>query len=196
MKASFARPSSSQLHQYLSAGKEMSPLYTERLDTQTDFELKRRSPLARKYDYDETTVLLGEGREVFESAKQLIRGWKMFPAKWTKIYPQNAPIEVGQRVAVLFNLLGLWWWNSSEIQYIIDDDRRFGFAYGTLPGHLELGEELFLVTIDEQQKVWYKIKAFSRPAHFLVRLAYPFARSQQRRFVRGSMAIMKRLSVK
>lgn len=193
MKASLFQPTLLQLDQFLSAGKDLSPLYPERLDTQTDFELKRHSPLARKYDYDETTIFLGEGREVFETAKNVIRGWDMFPKSWTKIYPQNAPIEAGQRVALLFNLLGLWWWNSSEIQYTIEDDDRFGFAYGTLPGHVELGEELFLVSIDSQQKVWYEIKAFSRPANWLVQLAYPYARSQQRRFVRDSMALMKEL---
>jgi uncharacterized protein (UPF0548 family) len=193
MKLSVAKPARPQLKQYLAAREDKAPTYEERFDTRANFEQKRRSPLSRKYDYDETTTLLGEGRELFESAKQLMRRWQMFPAEWTSIYPENTPIETGQRVAVLFRLFGLWWWNSSEIQYTIRETNRFGFAYGTLPGHVEQGEELFLVEMDEEEKVWYTIKAFSRPAYGLVRLVYPYARSQQRRFVRASMSRMKTL---
>ena len=132
------------------------------------------------------------GQETFEAGKAAIRQWNMFPHSWTKVYPGNAPIAVGQQVAVLFRLMGLWWWNSSEIVYTIDEPRRFGFAYGTLPGHVERGEELFLVEMDTNERVWYCIKAFSQPAHMLVRLAYPFARLSQRRFVRESMQQMYR----
>ncbi len=51
---------------------------------------------------------------------------------------------------------------------------RFGFAYGTLPGHVESGEERFLVEWDRgDDAVWYDILAFSRPNHVLTRLGYP-----------------------
>ena len=43
--------------------------------------------------------------------------------------------------------------------------RRFGFAYGTLPGHAESGEERFLIEWDQDEDgVWFDILAFSRPA--------------------------------
>ena len=70
---------------------------------------------------------------------------------------------------------------------------RYGFAYGTLPGHAESGEERFNVEWHEQDDaVWYDIVAFSRPQQFLARLGYPFARRLQKRFARDSAAAMRR----
>jgi uncharacterized protein (UPF0548 family) len=69
-------------------------------------------------------------------------------------------------VAVIARALGLWWLNACRIVYIVDESeplRRFGFAYGTLPGHVGTGEERFLVEWDPAgDGVWYDILAFSR----------------------------------
>ena len=35
-----------------------------------------------------------------------------------------------------------------RVVYVVDEPDRRGFAYGTLPGHAESGEELFLVRYD------------------------------------------------
>jgi uncharacterized protein (UPF0548 family) len=69
----------------------------------------------------------------------------------------------------------------------------FGFAYGTLPGHAESGEERFLVEWDRAGgDVWYDLLAFSRPRHVLARLGYPLARRLQNRFAKESAAAMRR----
>jgi uncharacterized protein (UPF0548 family) len=143
------------------------------------------------FDHDRNKVLLGEGEECFAKAKQGIQRWSMFPPSWTMIFPKQAPIQENTTVGMAFRLFGIWWINSCRIVYTIDEKRRFGFAYGTLPEHIERGEELFLVEIDEEDKVWYHIQAFSKPRHWLVRLGYWFARSQQRRFVQHSFKVMK-----
>ena len=65
------------------------------------------------------------------------------------------------------------------------------FAYGTLSGHVESGEERFTVRFDPlTQEVVYEIAAFSRPAMILTRLGYPFARRLQRRFAQSSAAAL------
>jgi uncharacterized protein (UPF0548 family) len=67
------------------------------------------------------------------------------------------------------------------------------FAYGTLPGHAESGEERFLVEWDRTtDAVHYDILAFSRPRHPLARLGYPLTRRVQRRFARDSATAMRR----
>ena len=69
-----------------------------------------------------------------------------------------------------------------------------GFADGTLPGHVETGEERFLIEWDRGENcVCYDILAFSRPRHPLVRLGYPFARLMQKRFARDSAKAMLRI---
>lgn len=142
------------------------------------------------YDLDHNRVQIGEGREAFDKASAAIREWIMFPRPWTEIYPPRSPIEAGIVVVILFHLFGLWWKSSCRIVYVIDEPRRFGFAYGTLPGHVEIGEERFSVEWREDGTVWYDIRAFSRPRYWLARLGYPLSRRMQRRFVRGSQAAM------
>ncbi len=104
------------------------------------------------------------------------------------------PIKKGETVAVLFKIFNIWWINSARIVYTIDNENKFGFAYGTLPGHLEKGEECFWIEKDESGSVYYHIKAFSKPAYWFVWLAYPLARIFQRRFVKESLSGMKKFS--
>lgn len=145
------------------------------------------------YNHDHEATLLGFGDGVFRAATQALREWAMFPPSWTQIYPSNAPIETGTVVLVLFRLFGLWWWhNSSRIVYLIDEPARFGFAYGTLPAHIERGEEIFWVELRDDGSVWYSIKAFSKPNRWYVWLAYPLARAYQRKFRRDSFVEMER----
>jgi uncharacterized protein (UPF0548 family) len=73
---------------------------------------------------------------------------------------------------------------------VIDEPRRFGFAYGTLPGHVEAGEERFLVEWLADDAVWYDLLAISRPRYWGARLAYPLARRLQRTFAQRSRARM------
>jgi uncharacterized protein (UPF0548 family) len=96
-------------------------------------------------------------------------------------------------VAVLVSHLGFWSLNACRIAYVIEEHggkEKYGFAYGTLPGHAAIGEERFTVEFDKNDgTVWYDILAFSRPKA-LARLAYPFTRSLQWRFAKDSKAAM------
>lgn len=145
------------------------------------------------YDHDYNEVYLGHGEACFEKAKVALQAWQMFPLSWTRLYPRHAPLKEGQVVMVLFQLFGCWWANACRIIYTVDQEGCFGFAYGTIEGHVEKGEEYFGVRQEADGSVWYEIRAFSRPAIWLTRLTYPLARNFQRRFVRGSKAQMKRV---
>ena len=63
-----------------------------------------------------------------------------------------------------------------RVVYLIDEPTRRGFAYGTLPGHPESGEEAFIVEQREDESVWLTIRAFSRPAHPALWVVYPVLR--------------------
>jgi uncharacterized protein (UPF0548 family) len=107
---------------------------------------------------------------------------------WVCLLPPDTPIEVGTTVGVLARHYGFWSLNSARIVYLIDESgevERFGFGYGTLPGHGERGEERFSVEWRrEDNAVHYDVRAFSRPKHPLAWLGYPLARMLQRRFAR------------
>jgi uncharacterized protein (UPF0548 family) len=140
---------------------------------------------------DHNRQQLGRGAAVFAHACDEIRGWRMFPAPWTVIAPR-APIVVGETVTVQIRTFGVWWLNAARIVYVVDEPRRFGFAYGTLPGHAERGEERFTVEWLPDDTVWYDLRAFSRPRYWMARVAYPLTRALQHRFARDSKAAMVR----
>ncbi len=62
---------------------------------------------------------------------------------------------------------------------IIDESQRQGFAYGTLPGHPEAGEERFVLEQLEDGRIRFTITAYSRPASRLARLGGPIGRAAQ-----------------
>ncbi len=115
----------------------------------------------------------------------------MFNLEWIQLCWPDAAIEVGSTVAVITRAMGVWTVNACRIVYVLDEAgavETFGFAYGTLPNHVERGEERFKVQWNHNDdSVWYDLFAFSRPNHVFTRLGYPFARRIQKRFAIDSM---------
>ena len=178
------RPTDAQIEEFLStrAGDLFS--YPEVGAT-------RESPPAG-YAIDHNRAILGEGEEDFARAKQAIRDWKMFDVPGLKLCYPDTPIEPGRNVAPLAYHLGFYSLNACRIVYVIDEPNKFGFAYGTLTEHAEIGEERFTVEVHDSGIVWYDLLAFSRPGHLLVKLGYPYGRYRQRQFTAGSLEAMRR----
>ncbi len=63
-----------------------------------------------------------------------------------------------------------------RVVYTVDEPQRRGFAYGTLAGHPEAGEEAFIIQRSASGVVTFRIRAFSRPASALARIAGPGGR--------------------
>lgn len=182
---SVAPPSDEAIAAFLAEQQKLDCSYPEVGHT-------RDSPPAG-YNIDHNRVLLGRGAAVFAAGGQALRNWKMFPAAWTRIVPNTTPIEEGQVVAMLAHVYGAWWLNACRIVYTLDENapvRRYGFAYGTLPGHVECGEERFSVEWLPDDTVWYDLRAFSKPRYWPVRLAKPLARGLQQRFISESKLAM------
>lgn len=68
-----------------------------------------------------------------------------------------------------------------RVVYVIDEARRAGFAYGTLPGHQLHGEESFVVDYRDDDSVWLVVRSFSRPAGSWRALPSPVLRRLQSR---------------
>jgi uncharacterized protein (UPF0548 family) len=140
---------------------------------------------------DHNRIFLGKGEVTFEKAKEAIKNWKAYALGWTKIYPESQP-QQGQTFCVLVNHFGFYSLSSLRIVYIVDEPRRFAYAIGTLPGHVEKGEERFMVEWLPDDSVHYDLLAFSRPQHALVYLGYPVARQLQKRFAEDSKRAMQK----
>jgi uncharacterized protein (UPF0548 family) len=178
---SLARPTSDTIARFLEAERALPFTYPEVGAT--------RGEMPAGYAVDRNRQELGRGDGTFQRACAALRAWKMFPP-WTAIEP-HVPIEEGRVLAVLVHA-GMWFLNSARIVYVIDEPRRFGFAYGTLPGHAECGEERFSVEHADDDSVHYDVRAFSKPRYWGARALYPVTRMLQRRFGRDSKAAMRR----
>jgi uncharacterized protein (UPF0548 family) len=184
----FRRPSPAAIERFLQAQHTLPFTYPEVGAT--------AGQLPTDYNVDHTRTRLGAGEPTFLAAESALRAWRHFALGWVEAWPTATPLQTGEVVAVLARTYGVTWLNAARIVYVIEEDRpvrRFGFAYGTLPGHAECGEERFLVEWDRKSDdVWYDILAFSQPGHPLARLGYPLVRRLQKRFGRHSAAAMRR----
>ena len=181
------RPPSIEIDAFIEHSRALPLSYDE-------IGIAKQSP--NGFSIDLASGVIGRGREEFERAKLALTEWRHFDLGWAELFPAGASIEPGTVVAVLVHHLGFWSLNGCRVVYMLGDRHAgptFGFAYGTLPQHAELGEEMFEVSLAPgSEEVTYRIRAVSKPNAILARLGYPFTRALQARFRRDSIAAMKR----
>ena len=185
------KPSDETIRRFISSQHELPFSYREVGAT-------RSEDAPAGYTVDHNRIRLGDGENTYQRAVSALRSWQQFDLGWVKIVPPNTPVEVGRTVAVRAQTFGFWSLSAARIVYVIDElepMKRFGFAYGTLPNHVECGEERFTIERHEDDSVWYDIYAFSHPEHPLVRLGSPVARKLQKQFVTDSLAKIKAVSL-
>ncbi len=181
----FRQPTDKQVREFIAARREMAFSYAEVGAS------KDGAPAG--YNADHNRIRLGEGAATFQLARQAIQSWQMFNIGWVTLFFDNTPIEVGACVAPCASHFGCYSLNTCRIVYTIDEERRYGFAYGTLIDHVEQGEERFLVEWNpKDDAVCYDLFAFSKPRHVLARLGYPVSRTLQKRFAQDSKQAMFR----
>lgn len=143
------------------------------------------------YPINHLRLQIGGGAETFARAKEAVRDWTMYQLDWTRLVPAGAPIEVGAVVCAIVNHGFCWSLNPCRIIYVSDAAGKFSFAFGTLPGHSEQGEERFTIERNSaDDSVWYEVFAFARPQHVLAKIGFPFVPYFQRRFARESAQAM------
>lgn len=136
-------------------------------------------PLPAGYRHVVRRARLGHGEATLTRAVDALFGWRMHQrAGLTVVTAPPAP-AVGEVVVTRLGppVLGLT--IPCRIVYVIDEPRRKGFGYGTLPGHPARGEEAFVVEWGDDDSVFFVIRAFSRPATLLARLGGPVTRLVQ-----------------
>ncbi len=177
------KPTQAVIDEFLS-GQQKSIFSYEEIGT-------TNSSVPRNYIIDHNRVMLGRGPQAFRQGMDRLRAWQMFNLGWVHVFPPEASISTGQTVAVLVSHFGFWSLNACRIVYTFDNERSYGFAYGTLQDHAEQGEERFSIDWSiEDDSVWYNILAFSRPRKWQARIALPLSRSLQKKFARDSLAAM------
>ena len=177
----FGRPTVDDLERVLSGQASEELTYPEVGAT--------RGRLPGAYRHDRHVVELGAGKDVYERSVQALVAWEAHRRAGLMIHPAKPPIREGETIVLAVKLPVLSALAACRIVYTTDDPTRFGFAYGTLPGHPEQGEEAFHIERDREGSVRFLVTAFSRPRHLLARIGAPVARQIQlsvtRRYLTG-----------
>ncbi|MDT0399343.1 MULTISPECIES: DUF1990 domain-containing protein [Streptomyces] len=119
---------------------------------------------------------LGEGHEVFRQAAEALFGWEMHRELGLGV---SAGAErAAPDVDVTLTLAGVVR-APCRVVWTVEEHRRAGWAYGTLSGHPESGEESFVVDRTGDGTVWLTVSAFSRPARWYARAGGPATRALQ-----------------
>jgi uncharacterized protein (UPF0548 family) len=183
----FRKPSAELARRFLSAQRELSFTYSS-------IGCTRNEESPAEFNVDHNRRKIGHGPEDFERAVLALRSWRQFDLGWLEIVSSDTPIQIDEVVAVRAHTFGLWSLNACRIVYVVNETeplRRFGFAYGTLPDHVECGEERFMIEQEADGSVYYDIFAVSRPRHPLARIGSIVTRRLQREFAQDSIAAMQ-----
>jgi uncharacterized protein (UPF0548 family) len=131
------------------------------------------------YHVDRSDVIVGTD---FAGARAKLSSWAHFgsPAGRIRVVPPAPEVEPGATVVLLGDHWGLHTLSACRVVYVEETPTRFAYAYGTLE-HAVRGEELFELEQTRDGDVHFRLYAFSRPAHPLVKLGAPLARLLQKR---------------
>ncbi|MFJ4469272.1 DUF1990 family protein [Streptomyces sp. NPDC089424] len=133
---------------------------------------------------------IGEGERVFRRAADAVGTWEMHRAAGLGV--EAAADRAAPGVDVTVTLAGLIK-APCRVVWTVSEYRRAGWAYGTLTGHPECGEEAFVVERTGDGTVWLTVSAFSRPAKWYVRAGGPANRGLQSAYARRCGKVLRRL---
>ncbi len=125
------------------------------------------------------SITLGSGSEVFERASTALLGWQVHRRAGFRVLADAPTAVVGSHVLMILGRLPVGLTVPCRVVYDVAEPDRRGFAYGTLPGHPESGEEAFVVRRGNDDRVSFTVWAFSRPGSRLARIGGPAGRLGQ-----------------
>ncbi len=120
---------------------------------------------------------------MFERSVQALRMWQPQKGAGVEVVPGDARVDENETVILLLRAAGLCAPAPCRVVYVVDEADQFGFAYGTLPGHPEMGEVAFMVS-KAAEEITFRVLSFSRTVDPLARLGTPLTRWVQKRVTR------------
>lgn len=128
----------------------------------------------------DSSLVLGHGRECFDRAAQRLFSWQAHH------YAGVSVRELGENRVEL--AIGPTRSRCLILEHRTEDDQAL-MVYGTLPGHVEKGEEAFHIVMEPDGTVRGRCVAFSRHAWIWAKIGAPVARLVQlyitRRYLKG-----------
>jgi uncharacterized protein (UPF0548 family) len=153
-----------------------------------------RSEPPKGYRVTERSTTIGTGAATFERASAATLRWEIKMRAGFRVirvgeqgaFFSDAPVPKGECAIVKFGPIR----ETVRVIRVVDEPRRRGFAYGTLPEHPLRGEEAFLVEWRDDDTVELAVRSFSRPSTIYGWIAYPLLLVAQSIFVRRYLRVL------
>lgn len=144
------------------------------------------------YRHTERSVRVGKGRQTFDLAAAALMSWEIQRGAGLGVLASSDTAEKDAVAIVRLAIGPVKLDGPNRVVAVIDEPDRRGFAYGTLQGHPEHGEQLFLVAIDDAEVVTFTVKSFAKRASLLSLIGGPLnSRIQDQIVERYLMALLE-----
>lgn len=133
----------------------------------------------------ESSVTVGTGEAVLRTGRDALRSWVPQRSLGASITPADVAPDRDETVVLGIGVGPMRLVVPTRIVTVVDEPDRFGYAYGTLPGHPEQGEELFILEMLDDGEVVFTVRADAGPAsqlRWLQPAMSPVVRSATRRY--------------
>lgn len=140
----------------------------------------RDVPFPAGYHHLREQKVIGYGADAFDAAATHLGSWGMHRGAGLDVRAETPTAVPGSSVELRWGVGPLRLAFSCRVVYVLDDPHRRGFAYGTLPGHPESGEESFVVEQRPDGAVVATVSAFSKPGRWFTRIGGPAGRVVQK----------------
>ena len=129
-------------------------------------------------------------QSTFDRAIFGLRTWVAHEGAGLRIVPDD-PVAPDATVIAVTSLGFVHMVAPCRIVVVFKEPDAFGFCYGTLAGHPEIGEESFVLERVDGA-TFFTVSAFSRPVDALARLSGPIGRRVQRLVTRRYVRALRR----
>ena len=135
------------------------------------------------------TRVIGVGLADFQLASRRVAAWQMHRDAGVRVDADAVATE-GSEVRMRIGAGPISIAAACQVVAVVAEPREYGFAYGTLSGHPERGEEAFLVSWRADDMVVGSVAAFSQPAQWYTKAGGPVTRTAQALAARRYLAAM------
>ena len=137
---------------------------------------------------------VGEGATAFEALAAGIMAWKLHEGAGLRVRADTPVVQFASCVRLGIGLGPARIQAPCRVVRLIESDTRRGFAYGTLAGHPETGEESFAAVLEPDGSVYLELNAVSRPSAGLFSVAAPLTEAAQSLATGRYVAAARRLA--
>jgi uncharacterized protein (UPF0548 family) len=124
----------------------------------------------------ESTVALGSGERRWAAASAAVLEWAVKTRSGFEVEATDGgPLRVaeGRDFRLIARVGPLRVREPVRVVAVVERPDRYGFAYGTLPGHPVSGEEAFIVSRDDAGDVRLTLRSMTRPGAGVWRPVFP-----------------------